>query len=165
MRAKKSDGEKRLWSNHIKFRPNELFDHISKLLSAMLVHGTTPYDLLTSTINSIPKDKLGDMSDSNNYRGTVLISAIAKVYDLILIQRYQVNRKTSDLKFAYKSRHSTVMCHNVVKETSNYYLNRGSEIYSCMLDASKAFDRLRYDKLFELLIKQDFPPIVVGYVY
>ncbi len=30
-----------------------------------------------------------------------------------------------------------------------------------MLDASKAFDRLRYHKLFELLIKQDFPPIVI----
>ncbi len=30
-----------------------------------------------------------------------------------------------------------------------------------MLDASKAFDRLRYDKLIELLIKWDFPPIVI----
>ncbi len=40
-------------------------------------------------------------------------------------------------------------------------MNRGSAIYSCMLDASKAFDRLRYDKLFQLLIKQDFPPIVI----
>ncbi len=53
------------------------------------------------------------------------------------------------------------MCHNVVKETINYYLNRGSEIYSCMLDVSKSFDRLRYGKLFELLIKQDFSPIVI----
>ncbi len=112
---------------------------------------TTPYDILTSSINSIPKDKLGDLSDSNNYRGTALISAIAKVYDLIPIQPYQVNLKTSDLQVVYKSRHSTGMCHNVVKETINYYLNRGSEIYSCMLDARKAFDRLRYDKLFELL--------------
>ncbi len=57
--AKKPDGEKGLWSNHIKFEPNELFDHISKLLIAMLVHGTTAYDLLTSSINSIPNDKLG----------------------------------------------------------------------------------------------------------
>ncbi len=69
--------------------------------------------------------------------------------------------QTSDLQFAYKSRHSAVMCHNVVKERINYYLYRGLEIYSCMLDASKASDRLRYDKLFELLIKQDFPPIVI----
>ncbi len=30
-----------------------------------------------------------------------------------------------------------------------------------MLDTSKPFDRLRYDKLFELLIKQDFPLIVI----
>ncbi len=59
----------------------------------MLVQVTAPYDLLISPINSIPKDKLRDMSDSNNYRGTALISAIANVYDLILIQWYQVNLK------------------------------------------------------------------------
>ncbi len=40
LRAKKPDGENGLWSNNIKFGPNELFDHISKLLSAMLVHMT-----------------------------------------------------------------------------------------------------------------------------
>ncbi len=82
--AKKPDGEKALWSNHIQFGPHELFDQISKLLNAMLVHGTTPYDLLTSTINSIPKNKLGDMSDSNNYRGTALISAIERYMILFL---------------------------------------------------------------------------------
>ncbi len=83
----------------------------------MLVHGTTAYDFLTSSINSISKDKLEDMSDSHNYRGTALMSAIGKVYDLILIQWYQVILKTSDLQFAYKIKHSTVTCHNVVKET------------------------------------------------
>ncbi len=129
-----------------------LFDHISKLLSDMLVHGTTTYDLLTSTINSIPKDTLGDMSGSNNYRGIALISAVAKVCDFILIQRYQVNLKTSYLQFAYKSRHPTGMCHNVVNETINHYLNRGSEIYNCMLDASKAFDRLILDRLFSPIV-------------
>ncbi len=141
---------------YVHINTNQLFCILPRFL------GDTPrHDLLTSTINSIFKDKLRDMSDSNNYRGTALISAIAKVYDLILIQRYQVNLKTSDLQFAYKNRHSTVMCHNVVKETINYYLNRGLEIYSCMLDASKAFNRLRYDKLFELLTKRDFPTIVI----
>ena len=27
--------------------------------------------------------------------------------------------------------------------------------YACLLDASKAFDCVRYDKLFELLLKKD----------
>ncbi len=46
------------------------------------------------------------------------------------------------------------MCHNAINETINYYLNRGSK----SIDTSKAFNRLNYDKL---LIKQDFPPIVI----
>ncbi len=57
-------------------------DHIGKLLSAMQVHGTIAYDLLTASINSIPKVKLWDMSDSNNYRVTTLIFAITMVYDI-----------------------------------------------------------------------------------
>ncbi len=48
----------------------------------MQVHGTIAYDLLTASINSIPKVKLWDMSDSNNYRVTTLIFVIAMVYDI-----------------------------------------------------------------------------------
>lgn len=160
LKAKKPDGDRALWSNHIKFGPEELYDHISKLLTLIHVHGSTAYDLLTASITSLVKDKLGDLCDSGNYRGTALISAIAKMYDLILIDRYKINLQTSPLQFAYKKHHSTLMCHSVVKEVINYYLDRDSEVYTCMLDASKAFDRMRYDKLFELLVKRGFPPII-----
>ncbi len=161
LKSKKPDGQKALWSNHIKFGPEILFEHISELLSSMFSHGTTAHDLLVATITSLIKDKTGNYSDSNNYRGTALISAIAKIYDLIIIERYQEQLKTSELQFAFKKGHSTVMCHGLLKETVSYYLNRGSDIFCCMLDASKAFDRLRYDKLFELLRTRKFPPIII----
>ena len=160
LKAKKPDGDRGLWSNHIKYGSDKLHYHISKLLTVIHIHGTTAYDLLTASINSLVKDKLGDLGDSNNYRGTALISAIAKIYDLILIERYSINLHTSNMQFAYKKHHSTLMCHSVVKEVINYYLNRNSEVFTCMLDASKAFDRMRYDKLFALLIKRGFPPII-----
>ncbi len=161
LKAKKPDGEKGLWSNHIKFGPPELFGLVSQLMTTMFVHGTNASDILVATINSLTKDKHGDYCDSNNYRGTALISAIAKIYDLIIIDRYQVHLETSNLQFAFKSGHSTVMCHNILKETVNYYLNRGSDVYCVMLDASKAFDRPRYDKLFEIMRKRKFPPMIV----
>ena len=31
----------------------------------------------------------------------------------------------------------------------------------CLLDATKAFDCVRYDKLFELLLKKDIPGTVI----
>jgi hypothetical protein len=41
-----------------------------------------------------------------------------------------------------------------MKETIQYYMNRGSDVFASLLDASKAFDRIRFDVLFETLIKR-----------
>ena len=37
-------------------------------------------------------------------------------------------------------------------ETLQYYRQAGSHVYSCLLDASKAFDRIHYGKLFNDLM-------------
>ena len=40
-------------------------------------------------------------------------------------------------------------------------MNRDSSVYACFIDASKAFDRVRYDKLFELLVGRGIPHVAV----
>ena len=59
-----------------------------------------------------------------------------------------LNPLTSDLQFAYKQNHSTSMCTLTLKEVVKYYTSRQGQVYCCLLDASKAFDRVRFDKLF-----------------
>ena len=39
---------------------------------------------------------------------------------------------------------STVLCTAVYIETINHYMNEGSDVYSCLIDASKAFDRVHW---------------------
>ncbi len=41
------------------------------------------------------------------------------------------------------------------------YKGRNTNVYACLLDATKAFDCVRYDKLFELLLKKDIPGTVI----
>ena len=53
------------------------------------------------------------------------------------------------------------MCTLVLKEIVRYYYNICSNVFSCYIDATKAFDRVRYDKLFNLLIDRGIPPIIV----
>ena len=48
-----------------------------------------------------------------------------------------------------------------VNEVAQYYLNNGSDAYIIMLDASKAFDRIEYAKLFTLLIERDICPMIL----
>jgi hypothetical protein len=40
----------------------------------------------------------------------------------------------------------------VLKETIAYYVQKDSMAYCTMLDATKAFDRVQYCKLFRLLV-------------
>ena len=47
---------------------------------------------------------------------------------------------TSDLQFGFKSGFSTTLCTGVMKAVINCYLNNGSKVYGCLINASKAFD-------------------------
>ena len=53
------------------------------------------------------------------------------------------------------------MCTFALNETISYYTNNGSQIYALFLDASKAFDRLNYVKLFKKLMKKDMCPMII----
>ena len=49
------------------------------------------------------------------------------------------------------------MCTMVLKETLAYYTRDGGVAFCTMLDATKAFDRVDYCKLFRELLKRDLP--------
>ena len=68
---------------------------------------------------------------------------------------------TSNAQFAFKKCHSTSLCTALVKEVVSYYNGRKTNVYACLLDATKAFDCVIYDKLFELLLKKDIPGTVI----
>ncbi len=50
LKSGKSDGDIGLWSNNIKYGGDLLCDHISKLITAMYVHGHSPDELFTASI-------------------------------------------------------------------------------------------------------------------
>ena len=67
--------------------------------------------------------------------------------------------KCDDLQFAYKKSCSTIQCVSMVTEVINYYIHNGSSVYMCMLDASKAFDRVNLLTLFKTLYSRGMCPI------
>merc|ERR1712237_305329 len=131
--------------------------YITCMLNSMFSHGFTSNDLLESVITSIPKNLKGNLCTDNNYRGIALCSALCKIIDLIIIDKYSDKLITSELQFAFKSDHSTSMCTSIFKDVCSYYQARNSDVYVCLLDASQAFDRVHYGKLFQLLSKRNIP--------
>ena len=67
---------------------------------------------------------------------------------------------SNDSQFGLKPKHSTSQCTFVVKETVQYYLNGGSIVYGMLLNASKAFDRVQFIKLFRLLLSRGLCPVI-----
>jgi len=78
-----------------------------------------------------------------------------------MLDRYNNILSTSDHQFRFKAKRSTNMCTMVVKEVIDYYVNNGSPVYCTMLDATKAFDRVNYCKLFNTLIERDMPLVTI----
>ena len=161
LKQNKHDGTSGLWSNHLKLAPASISVALTQLLNSMIVHGYTPHQLLLGTIFSIVKDSHGDICSSDNLRGIALSSCIGKLFNAMLLEKYRKHLCTSDLQFSYKPGHSTTLCTLTLKEVVNYFLHHGTPVYSALVDASKAFDKVRIDKITQLLLQRDLPAPVI----
>ena len=157
LKYNKSDGDHNFMSDHIKHAGPKLDNIIIMLLNSMVKHGYTPTKLLQCNIVSIPKDRTASLTTSDNYRGIALCNAICKLFDILLICKSQKYLHTSELQFAFKPQHSTFLCTAMLIETATHYVYDKSNVFTCLLDASKAFDRVHYGKLFRLLISRGLP--------
>ena len=69
--------------------------------------------------------------------------------------------ETDVLQFGFKKNSSTVICTSMLKETIDYYIENKTDCYLLLLDVSKAFDRVEYNKLFNRLRERNMCPIVL----
>ena len=161
LRKSKSDGEYGTYSDHFIYASDKFLIKLSILFYVMFMHGYTADAMLHSVLVSIPKDIRAGIENSENYRGISLCVALCKIMDLLIISKYNTKLFTSDLQFAFKEQHSTIMCTSVLKETVTQYVRHKSSVFGCLLDASKAFDRVHFGKLFNILLSRELPGVVL----
>ena len=65
------------------------------------------------------------------------------------------------LQFVFQKGCSTVQCTWAVQETISSYLRKGSEVYCCLLDFSKAFDKVNFQHLFKKLVERKLPAVIL----
>jgi len=53
-----------------------------------------------------------------------------------------------DINLDFKTGHSTTLCAGIVKQSIDYYINRGSHVFVCFTDFSKAFDKSKLLEIF-----------------
>ena len=137
---------------------------LSLLLQCMLSHGIIPEDMGLETITPISKNKHKSCNDSNNYRAITLSSILGKLVDNIILTQNSSVLSTCDLQFGFKNKHSTVQCSFALKEIVQYYSNNKSNVYCLLLDATQAFDRVHYIKLFNTLTRRGMCSLTVRFL-
>ena len=157
----KHDGNIGLFSDHIIHGTPKLYDYIARLFTSMILHGFSPTDMLMGTMIPIPKNKRVSVQKSDQFRAICLQSVLCKILDIIIIVKENDKLLTSELQFGFKKKVSAALATTVVLETVDYYTVNGGNVYGLALDASKAFDRVEYTKLFECLIDRKVNPLFI----
>ena len=99
---------------------------------------------------------------SDHFRSIAIRSILSKILDYIIIDQQAHSLITSDHQFGFKPNSSTVLCTTMLVETVQYYDENGRQpVYVLQLDASKAFDRVSYRRLFNVLLKKNVCPYIV----
>lgn len=159
----KYDGSS-LSSNHIILASPVLINFLSDFFTIILRHGYMPKLLRDCVVLPIPKP-FKDPSKSDNYRPIALASNLSKVFERCILCIYHTHLITTDLQFGFKSGTSTGLCTGVLKNVVSSYLQCGTNVYSCFLDASKAFDRVDHQLLFQSLLERQLPKVVLRFLF
>ena len=88
LRSNKSGGVDNIQSDCLRHGSVMLYQHIAVLFNAMLIHGYVPTNMLASTMIPIVKNRMGDISNSDNYRAIALSSLFGKILDKIVIKSH-----------------------------------------------------------------------------
>ena len=129
-----------------------------------MIHAHITDCLLSSMLIPIIKDKLGDITSSDNYRSIAISSLVMKLYDLVIMSLFRENLYFDDLQFGYQTDVSTSMCTWLATETISHFQRNGSEVFGCLMDMSKAFDTVQHSCLFQKLLDQGVPSVIVRFI-
>lgn len=138
-----------------------LYIHMSLLFSLFIKYSYVPSSLMKCIIVPLVKAKTGDLSDVNNYRAISVSTAVSKLFEHVLAKFLESTDPVDDYQFGFKTGHSTSLCTSALKQTIDYYSTRGSHVLTCFLDFSKAFDKVSYWKLFNMLLDDNCNSYVV----
>ena len=151
----------------LKHGVNHLSPHIKNLFKCFLVHGHISQFFLSCALLPIVKSAKESKLSSENYRLIAISSLMLKIFDYLIITLYGDNFVLDNLQFGFQKNSSTTFSSWTLIETINYFTNRDTPIFLCLLDLSKAFDTIQHDKLFTKL-KDRIPPLflrLVIYIY
>ena len=149
-------------TNHLKFTSPVIVHSITRLINSCFIHNHFPENMLSGVIRPVVKDKCGDIESSINYREVMISCNFFKLVEYLILP-YIKKVSLNPYQFAYRNNSSTILANSILRETLKSNLDGDSCIYGCLLDLSKAFERVDHRKLLTVLERR-LPTFVVALI-
>ena len=161
MKPKKGDVTEGYTSDAILNGPDILFDLLAAIFRSWLVHGTVTLSLLACAFLPLLKNSLKNPAEVSSYRAIAGSSLILKLFDQVVLVLWGHLLQSDPLQFGYKPGYSTTQCSWFVMETASFFIRKKTPVIVTLLDCTMAFDKCRFDILFEKLLERKLPPVVL----
>ena len=130
---------------HIKYGGETLVVHITNLFNAILKTEEIPKLFKEGITITLHKGSSKSTLDPNNYRAISLLPVISKLFEKLMLVRIEtktnIQNSLNPLQHGFMKGKSSKMVSFVYQETVNYTFERSQVLFTCFLDAMKAFDR------------------------
>ncbi len=140
----KAPGPDCISAESLKFSHGIITVVLCNLFNSCLAHGYMPDGIMEVVLAPILKKKTLDPTIIKHYRPIALATAISKVFELLILQKYEKNLFTQPGQFGYKKGVGTETAIFTLRQIAHHYLRKGTPVYVCYLDATAAFDNVSH---------------------
>jgi len=136
--------------------PNECFKYgigpntvklIKIILETYMNYDIRPKLFNVGLVKIIVKDPNKDLNDPNNLRPITISDTITILFEKLIIMELNKTQKLVNQQFGFKSASSCEHAVFTLREIVRYNKRNNNITILCALDASKAFDKVRREKL------------------
>ena len=146
-----------IYNEHLIYGVDCLYVHLCILFNALLSHGFVPSAFKNGVVIPLLKNKHGDPSNLDMYRGITVAPAASKLFEMVVLRLYGDFLSSDPLQFGFKRNSSCNSALFAFTEAVKHCNNFNSKLSCVFLDASKAFDKVLHNGLFIKLLDRNVP--------
>ena len=166
MKLGKSPGIDGITLEHLIHSHYYVFVMITFLCNLMTISGYVPNEFGCGLTYPIPKTPTyKKLLTTSDFRGITLNPIVSKIMEKGILENFESYFHTSDSQFGFKRKLNCSHALFSVRTTVDYYTSNDSDVIICLLDISKAFDKVNRYALFTKLIDRKVPANIIQLLF